>query len=105
MTEQSAIQYLQHRAKRLGWKDFDWAFIHLVLKPSEVHKIQGQDYLYIIIEVDSGITVESLNGYYGLNNKAVSQLIEEHTGVITVTNRDPRVRYARFLQGIPLNPQ
>lgn len=104
MTEQSAILYLEQRAKRLGWKHYEWTFQELVLSASQKKVLDGQDYLYLIIDGDADVTVESDNGYFGKNNQAVDELIEEHTGLIYLVNRAPFVRYARFLRGIPLNP-
>jgi hypothetical protein len=64
-------------------------------------KIQANNQLFLLINADQGVRIESENGIYDTTNEDITELVEEHTGIIILINRFSVLKHARFLQGIP----
>jgi len=69
----------------------------LVVSPGEVRVIEGNGDSYYINEIDNYVTIESDNGFYDLNSPIFTELINLHTGRITLSNNIDSEQRVKFI--------
>jgi hypothetical protein len=82
-----ALEYIPRRMKELGHgSDYYLRFKHLVIADEEVLEIDAYNQLYILIEENYDVIIESDFGYFDLNNKFLNEVSYEHQGKIVITS-------------------
>jgi len=102
MTTAFALEYIPRRVKELGYcDDYSLRFVHLVLKASEVRKIEATCEFFILVKEPKNVNIDSDMGIFDLAYIATNELQYEHQGIITITNKGDTKRDVRFIQVIP----
>ena len=96
-----ALDYIPHRMRELGYgEDYTMRFRHLVMQPNEVRRLKGFKHLYLLVEPNDAVKVESEFGLYDIEETATNELQYEHFGKITVTNKYAEIQHLQFIQVI-----
>ncbi len=107
MTTDLALEYIPRRMKELGYEDnYSLRFVHLVLQPSEVRRLEATCEFFILVEEPQNVTIDSDMGIFDLSSTLANEMQYEHQGLITITNQAGNgISYVRFIQVIPKNIQ
>ncbi|MFT3843685.1 MAG: hypothetical protein QM725_01430 [Lacibacter sp.] len=104
MTGELALDYIRRRMQEMGYDSrYLIRFRHLLLKPTEVREITAYNQVFLLIEPENDLRIESDVGLFDLNEDHANELQYEHRGRIRITNLSLSPLNARFLQAIPVN--
>lgn len=101
MTEGVAIEILRYQMCELGVDDYIIRYRHLRMKANETRIIKGENSLFVFIDPQANIKVESKAGIYDMREAFINEQQHLHRGIITVTNQSVVQNDARFIQAIP----
>lgn len=103
MTTEFALAYIARKMREKGVNDhYLLAFRHVVVKPNRKLEIPASGQIYLLVEGFTHLVrIESDNGVYDLLDAGLNELIHEHTGKITITNRSANYRSFAFVVAIP----
>jgi hypothetical protein len=104
MTINLALEYIPKRMNELSYgNNYTIRFRHLLLKPKEERIEAGYNQLFILIEPDDDIKVESDTGLFDLSELLTNEFQYEHQGEVAFTNLSAVSVHIRFIQVIPKN--
>lgn len=104
MTIAFALDYIPRRMNDLGFGNSYYTRPrHLVLKPFETRALMANTELFILIEENSNVRIESDFALYDLVDGDMNEQGYEHQGTINITNHASSVTHLRFIQVIPKN--
>lgn len=101
MNEGTAIEIARYKMCELGIDNYVLRYRHLNLKETEKRIIKAENHLFIFIDPQIDIKIESKAGVYDLKDKTNQEQQHVHRGIITVTNQSASQNNARFIQVIP----
>lgn len=101
MTEGAAIEIVRYQMCELGIDNYVVRYRHLNLKENEKRIIKAENNLFIFIDPQANIKIESKAGVYDVRDKGNREQQHVHRGIITVTNQSASQNDARFIQAIP----
>ncbi|MBI3133635.1 MAG: hypothetical protein HYZ14_03070 [Bacteroidetes bacterium] len=101
MTEGAAIEIIRYQMCELGVIDYIVRYRHLRLKESEKRIIKAENHLFVLIDPQANIKVESKAGIYDMRDQTINEQQHLHRGIISVTNQSLVQNDARFIQAIP----
>ena len=99
-----ALDYIPRRMKDLGHgPEYYTRPRHFVLKALETREVQANTELFMLIEENANVRIESDFALYDLSDRDTNEQSYEHQGTIRITNHSTSVTHLRFIQVIPKN--
>lgn len=99
-----ALDYIPRRMRELGFgENYAIRYRQIYIADSDTIKIEGENQLWIFIEPEGVLKIESQRGVYDMTDTAINIQQHEHAGKFTVTNNSGRAVHALFIQAIPGN--
>lgn len=99
-----ALDYIPRRMRELGFgENYLTRYRQIFIKDKTSLVIDADNQLWMFIEPDSVVTINSPRGVYDMNDTTINQQQHEHSGKITVSNDSGRDTYILFIQAIPTN--
>jgi hypothetical protein len=103
MTEEMAILFAKSKMRELGvGRKYLVRYRHFRLAPNEQVKIKGENHLFLLLQPETTLKVESKAGIFDMQDSTINELQYAHRGIIVLTNSTQTIVNAKFLQVIPL---
>ncbi len=101
MTEALALAYIPARMTELGHTAYSLRLRHYLLGAKKKLKIHGEGQLFLLLEPDCMISVNSDSGVFDLTETNINELSYEHQGSIRIRNYSAVPISVKFIQVIP----
>ena len=101
MTEALALEYIPLRMKELGHAGYTLRLRHFLLGAKKKMKLHGEGQLFILVEPDCTVRVDSDGGVFDLTAANINELSYEHQGNIRIRNYSSVQVSVKFIQVIP----
>ena len=92
------MSYAKLRAIELGYDSCRFVHRELQLEGFGTQKIEAFNELWILLEADTSIAVESSYGRYAATDTTLNEQMHEHADALVVTNTIAKPATAKFLQ-------
>ena len=100
MSEVFALQYIPQRVRERGFARYRMGFQDLQFAPGEAQEITAYNELWLLLEADAGITIQSDYGRYDARSEKLSENIHEHADQIWIRNTSDTSQKVQFIQVI-----
>jgi|GEM_PF-445131 len=107
MTSEFVLAYVARKMRELGVGDnYTLAFREMIVGKTETITISAPDHFYYLIDgFVPQLRITSDMGFYDLEEPGTNELQHEHTGTITISNKEIDPIRLQFIVAIPmLNP-
>ncbi len=101
MTESLALEYIPLRMKELGHTGYALRLRHFLLGAKKKMKLHAEGQLFMLVEPDCMISVNSEGGVFDLTETNINELSYEHQGSIRIRNYASVQVSVKFIQVIP----
>jgi len=98
MNELCPITYAKARVQERGYDKCRLVFRDLQLQPNALRILNAYNEVWILLDADIGIRVESDYGVYDYSKEGLTEQIHEHADRITLVNSVNITQKIKFLQ-------
>jgi hypothetical protein len=103
MTIELALNLIPQRIAELGYcQRYHTELRQFKLQGGTTLNIDAQNELWFLVEGAESLQLESDNGLMEITNSLISEAVYEHTGRITIKNKNSVTVIVKFLQVIPV---
>lgn len=105
MTINFAIEFISRRMRELGYGDkYVFRLRHFVLTNRQSITVDAHAGEFFLIAADTtSVRVDSDAGLYDRGDSTTNELLYEHHGEITITNKTTALNFIKMIQVIPQN--
>lgn len=101
MTGDIALRYLDSRLQDLQVKEYKLDYQHISIPANNTKTYYGeQNSLWVLVGENENISISSDDGDFDLSNPYLEEQDEEHSGVITITNKAFTSQQVKFIRAI-----
>ncbi len=100
MNDLCPITYAKARVLERGYSEYRLVFRDLQLQPQGARTVNAYNEIWLLLEADIGIRVESDYGIYDYSNVNLMEQIHEHADRIKLVNTVNSIQKIKFLQVI-----
>lgn len=102
MSEQFILSYIPQRIRELGYSEYHFRYLDLMIDAGATRSIDAYNQLYFLVGDPEGVCVDSDYGVYdstGTNGIGTDNT-HQHKGQITISNPGAIARQVKFIQVI-----
>ena len=100
MSEVFALQYIPQRVRERGYQQYRLEFQDLQLSANEEREVTAYNELWLLLEADEGIMIQSDYGRYEAHGGQLPENVHEHADNILIRNVAREAQRVTFIQVI-----